>query len=174
MLNSLGLERGLVSLSPHSEKWHRLYKIERDRLLDAIGDPSLKVEHIGSTSICGIAAKPVLDMMIGTAEYAPELPFVKNLEDLGYEYKGENWIPERHYFGKGSPRTVHLNVVRHGGEFWLKHIAFRDLLKMSREAALEYERLKLSLADQFPNDRDAYTNGKAEFIAKILKQAGHK
>jgi len=172
---SLGLERGTVTLSPHREEWHQLFIDERDRILEAmIGDPSLKVEHIGSTSICGIPAKPILDIMVATATFEPELPFVSALEAVGYEYKGENGVPERHFFGKGVPRTVHLNVVRYGGQFWRSHKAFRDYLKNNRDAACEYEQLKLSLADRFPNDREAYTNGKLAFVEGILKKAGCK
>jgi GrpB-like predicted nucleotidyltransferase (UPF0157 family) len=167
----LGLTRGVVELLPHREEWHRLFADERDRLLDGIGGPSLPIEHIGSTAICGIAAKPILDIIIGTPEFLPEIPFVTDLEAIGYEYKGENGISERHYFGKGEPRTVHLNVVRFGGQFWLSHLAFRDHLKNNRDAALEYERIKLSLAERFPNDREAYTKGKEEFVRSIIAHA---
>ena len=170
----LGLTRGTVALSPHREEWHRLFADERRRILNAIGDRRLPVEHIGSTAICGIAAKPILDIMVGTPEYAPELPFVKNLEAIGYEYKGENGVPERHFFGKGVPRMVHLNVVRYGGDFWLSHIAFRDYLKNNRDVSHEYEQIKLTLAKRFADDRESYTNGKLAFVEKILDAAGHK
>ena len=167
----IGLPRGTVTLVPHSEEWHQLFKEEASRIVDATGDPSLRVEHIGSTPICGISAKPVLDIMIGMPEFETELPFVASLEAIGYEYKGENGVPERHFFGKGTPRTVHLNVVRFGGSFWLSHLAFRDFLLNNQDAALEYERLKIHLATQFPNDREAYTNGKETFIKKIVARA---
>lgn len=170
----LGLTRGTVALSPHREEWHRLFADERRRILNAIGDRRLPVEHIGSTAICGIAAKPILDIMVGTPEYAPELPFVKDLEAIGYEYKGENGVPERHFFGKGVPRTVHLNIVRRGGNFWLSHLAFRDYLRNDREAAREYELVKLSLAERFSNDRESYTNGKLAFVARILNKTAYK
>jgi GrpB-like predicted nucleotidyltransferase (UPF0157 family) len=164
----IGLKRGRVELLPHNEEWHRLFADEKARILDAVGDGTLAIEHIGSTAVCGISAKPILDILIGMPDFDPELPFVNYLESIGYEYKGENGIPERHYFGKGEPRTVHLNVVRFAGEFWLKHIAFRDHLNQNPDAAREYEELKRLLAERFQNDREAYTTGKAEFIQKIL------
>jgi GrpB-like predicted nucleotidyltransferase (UPF0157 family) len=170
----LGLPRGRVLLVPHDEVWHQLFREEKERILDAANDRSLAVEHIGSTAVCGISAKPILDIMVGIPEFLPQLPFSEALGKLGYEFKGENGIPERHYFGKGEPRCVHLNVVRFGGEFWLSHIAFRDYLKQSRSAAREYEQLKLSLAEHFPNDRESYTNGKVEFIERILAVAYRK
>lgn len=170
----LGLKRGTVVLEPHREEWHQLFAAERDRILYAIGDHNLPVEHIGSTSICGIVAKPILDIMAGTPAYEPELPFVMELGNIGYEYKGENGVPERHFFGKGVPRTVHLNIVRYGGQFWQSHIAFRDYLKQNENAAREYARLKLSLSKQFPNDRESYTNGKLAFVERILADAEFK
>jgi GrpB-like predicted nucleotidyltransferase (UPF0157 family) len=170
----LGLKRGTVAISPHREEWHQLFSDERDRILDALRDPSLAVEHIGSTAICGIAAKPILDIMVGTPQFDAEFPFVNNLEAIGYEYKGENGVPERHFFGKGVPRTVHLNIVRYGGSFWLSHIAFRDHLRNNPDATLEYDQLKLSLANRFPNDRESYTNGKLAFVKRILVEAGRK
>jgi GrpB-like predicted nucleotidyltransferase (UPF0157 family) len=164
----LGLTRGEVLLLPHNEEWHRLVDAERTQLVDAAGGQILSVEHIGSTAVCGISAKPILDIMVGIPEFLPQLPFREALEKLGYEYKGENGIPERHYFGKGEPRSIHLNIVRFGGDFWLSHIAFCDYLKQNSDATREYERLKLSLAERFPNDRESYTNGKVKFIKKVL------
>jgi GrpB-like predicted nucleotidyltransferase (UPF0157 family) len=170
----LGLKRGSVTLSPHREEWHQLFADERERIVNAIGDPSLSVEHIGSTSICGISAKPILDIMVGTPEFEVKLPFVAKLEAIGYEYKGENGVPERHFFGKGTPRTIHLNVVRYEGQFWLSHVAFRNYLIQDCEAAVEYEQLKLELAERFANDRESYTNGKLAFVERILAKAEHK
>jgi len=167
----LGLIRGTVALVSHNEEWHRAFEHEKERLGRAIGDVSIPIEHIGSTAICGIAAKPILDIMIGTPEFEPKLQFRDNLESLGYEYKGENGIPQRHYFGKGIPRTVHLNVVRYAGEIWLSHIAFRDRLNQNPEIAREYERLKFDLAKRFGHDRESYTNGKTEFIQKVVAMA---
>ena len=169
----LGLARGTVSLYSHRERWHDLFNEERERILHVIENPSLPVEHIGSTSICGISAKPILDIMVGTPMFEQELTFVAGLEAIGYEYKGENGVPERHFFGKGVPRTVHLNIVRFGGDFWLSHIAFRDYLRNNADAAKEYEQLKLVLAEQFPNDRESYTNGKLAFVERVLIDTGY-
>jgi GrpB-like predicted nucleotidyltransferase (UPF0157 family) len=167
----IGLHRGTVHLEPHDEEWHRLFENERERLLASIRDHSLPVQHIGSTSICGIAAKPILDIMIATKEFEPVLPFVADLEAVGYEFKGENGVPDRHFFGKGIPRTVHLNVVPFNGTFWLSHLAFRDHLRQNPEAAREYEQLKIRLAAEHPTDRESYTNGKEEFVRSIIALA---
>jgi GrpB-like predicted nucleotidyltransferase (UPF0157 family) len=142
----LGLERSTVSLSPHHEKWHSLFAEESDRLVAAAPTDIIGIEHIGSTAVCRVSAKPILDIMLGIKRFEPELSFAPQIERLGYEYKGENGVPERHFFGKGVPRIVHLNVVEHGGEFWLSHLGFRDHLLHNKEAAQEYETLKKTLA----------------------------
>jgi GrpB-like predicted nucleotidyltransferase (UPF0157 family) len=170
----LGLARGTVRLLSHNEEWHRLFEEEKEQIIASVGDRTLRIEHIGSTSICGISAKPILDIMIGVPSFKPKLTFTNAIEFLDYEYKGENGVPERHFFGKGTPRTVHLNVVCFGGNFWLSHIAFRDYLRQNPGAAHEYEQLKRSLAERFAKDRESYTNGKLQFVEKILALAGRK
>lgn len=165
---SLGLERGTVRLAEHNEDWHRLFEEEEFRLSKAVNGAAFEIEHIGSTAICGISAKPILDIMIGVPTYTSELSFRPQIESLGYEYKGEDGVPERHFFGKGVPRTVHLNVVEKDGEFWSKHIAFREHLRNDRAAAVKYDLLKRSLAKRFASDRESYTNGKEEFVRQIL------
>jgi GrpB-like predicted nucleotidyltransferase (UPF0157 family) len=170
----LGLQRGIVAVVAHNEDWHRLFDEEATRLRSTIGIAAVSIEHIGSTAICGLAAKPILDIMVGTPTFETELRFVNELIAIGYEYKGENGVPERHFFGKGVPRTVHLNVVRFGGQFWLSHLAFRDYLRNNPDASKEYEQLKLSLAERFPNDRESYTKGKLAFVERILAKTGIK
>jgi len=165
---SLGLVRGTVRLLPHNEEWHRLFEEEAAGLRSTLGDSVAAIEHIGSTAICSISAKPLLDIMVGIKPFGAELSTVPAIEALGYEYKGENGVPNRHFFGKGVPRVVHLNVVEYGGEFWHSHIAFRDYLRQNSDAAAEYERLKQTLAARFADDRESYTNGKLEFVNRIL------
>jgi len=161
-----------VLIVDYDRAWPARFEEER-KALGRVLAPWLAgpIEHIGSTAICGLAAKPILDIMIGTPEFETELQFRENIESLGYEYKGENGIPQRHYFGKGNPRTVHLNIVRYGGEMWLSHIAFRDRLNQNPDIAREYERLKLHLAERFKKDRESYTNSKTEFIQKVVAVA---
>ncbi len=107
-------------------------------------------------------------MISQPAEYIGELSFRRRIERLGYEYKGENGVPERHFFGKGVPRIIHLNVVEFGGEFWLAHIAFRERLREDPAAAREYDQLKQSLVARFADDRESYTNGKEAFVKRVV------
>jgi GrpB-like predicted nucleotidyltransferase (UPF0157 family) len=167
----LGLVRGVVALSPHNEEWHRLFKEERSHILNSVGEHLLAVEHVGSTAICGISAKPIIDIAAAIARFEDGAKCVERLERLGYEYKGENGVPGRHYFSKGSPRTHHLHMVTMESVFWREHLIFRDHLKENPSVARAYDRLKQDLAARFPADRDAYTNGKEAFIRDLLQKA---
>jgi GrpB-like predicted nucleotidyltransferase (UPF0157 family) len=167
----LGLKRGTVQLSPHREEWHQVFEREKTTILDAIGEHVLEIEHVGSTAICGIVAKPILDIMVGIAKYEEGEKCVTGLKTLDYEYKGQNGVPERHYFGKGVPRTHHLHMVAVGSDFWIHHLLFRDYLTANRQVAEEYNDLKLDLAARFPDDREVYTNGKESFVQKVLQSA---
>jgi GrpB-like predicted nucleotidyltransferase (UPF0157 family) len=170
----LGLKRGTVILQPHDEKWHILFEDERSQILNAVGDYALKIEHVGSTAICGISAKPILDVMVALSKYDDGGKCIAGLEVLGYEYKGENGVPGRHFFGKGVPRTHHLHMVELKSDFWARHLAFRDFLNCDKSVALEYDRLKRNLAARFPNDRESYTNGKFAFVEKVLNNSGYR
>lgn len=168
---TLGLQRGTVTLCPHREEWHRLFDEEKSRILNAIGEYVITIEHVGSTAICGIAAKPILDIMAGIPMFKDGDKCISALNKLGYEYKGENGVPGRHFFGKGSPRTHHLHMVAADSVFWKHHLLFRDYLITNRQVAEEYNNLKLDLAARFPQDREAYTNGKESFVMRVLREA---
>ena len=168
----LGLEKGFVRLLPHDEHWHQLFDEEKARLQDVIGEFVLSIEHVGSTSVCGIAAKPILDMAVAIENQGNGEKCVAPLENIGYEYRGENGIAGRFYFNKGFPaRTHHLHILPADSEDLKNHLAFRDYLLQNPRAAQEYDRLKKDLAEKYPNDREAYLDGKAEFVQKILKAA---
>ena len=168
----LGLEKGAIKLSPHREEWHELFAAEAQRLTIAAGKHVLGVEHIGSTAICGIAAKPIIDIALAVQEIADVEQIIQPFENLGYVYRGENGIPNRRYFRKGSPlRTHHLHVVRIESDFWRNHLLFRDYLRANPQIAAQYENLKRELAQTHRENREAYTNGKTEFIENVLKAA---
>jgi GrpB-like predicted nucleotidyltransferase (UPF0157 family) len=167
----LGLKRGTVELAPHAEEWHRLFAQEEARLRDAVGEHVAAIEHVGSTAICGISAKPIIDIAVGVREIADAEKCVRPLEGMGYEYRGENGIPGRYYFIKGEPRTHHLHMVELGSEFWKSHLLFRDYLRRRPEVAKGYEAVKIELARKYPDDRGAYTDGKGVFIRSVLEAA---
>lgn len=168
----LGLRKGTVRLVPHAEVWHQLFAQEEARLRDALGGLAVSVEHVGSTAVCGLSAKPIIDIAVAVREIADAERCVAPLAGIGYEYRGENGIPGRHYFAKGEPRTHHLHMVELSSEFWRAHLLFRDYLRRHPEAAREYDALKRRLAIEHAHDRGAYTEGKAAFIEGVLEAAG--
>ncbi len=131
----------------------------------------LDVQHIGSTSIPGMPAKPILDIGVAVANFEEAVRCIPLMEQLGYSYKGENGIPRRHYFVKGEPRTHHLHMLEAASEEWKNHLLFRDYLRGNAEAARAYANLKRQLAASFAADREAYQTGKERFINAVLRQA---
>lgn len=159
-----------VRIVPYDPRWPRLFEEERARIESAIGEWMVEVEHIGSTAVPGLAAKPVIDIMVGVRGFEEDAPAcVEALEGIGYECRREAGVPGRIFFRKFAEdvRTYHLHLVPAGGSFWREHLLFRDYLRSHPGAAREYERLKRDLAARFGHDRDAYTEAKTEFIRRI-------
>lgn len=168
----LGLPQGIVKLMPHYELWHQLFAEEERRLLDAAGEHLVAIEHVGSTSICGLSAKPIIDIAAAVRRIADVEKCRAAIEGIGYQYRGEFGIPGRHYFVRGEPRTHHLHLVELRSDFWRSHLLFRDYLRQHSEVAEEYEKLKRKLAQEYKENRQAYTEGKATFIENVLRAAG--
>jgi len=168
----IGLERGIVRLAPYNAEWARLFEEERARLQAAVGDYVLDIQHVGSTSIPGMVAKPIIDIAIAVVSFEGALGCVGPMERIGYEYEGENGVPRRHLFVKRNPSTTyHVHISEPGSRNWENQVLFRDYLLAHPEVAEEYVALKMRLAEQFPSDREAYTDGKAPFIERILRLA---
>lgn len=168
---SLGLERGTVRVVPYDPAWAAAFAAERERILVVLGDLPAVVEHVGSTSVPGLAAKPILDIMVGRPPAGAPEPYVRALEGAGYVHRGANGIPGRDYFVRGDPRTHHLHMVALGGEFWTRNLAFRDHLRRSPESAAAYAALKHDLAARHADDRETYTEGKTAFIDGVVRTA---
>ncbi|MDQ3713584.1 MAG: GrpB family protein [Acidobacteriota bacterium] len=168
----LGLPKGIVKLEPYSKQWRQLFAEEATRIRAAIGEVVASIEHIGSTSIGGISAKPIIDVAVGVGKAADGERCVRPLENIGYEYRGEHGIAGRFYFVKGEPRSHHLHLVGVGSDFWRSHLLFRDYLRENQTIAEEYENLKKELAKRHAENREAYQHGKTVFIENVLKIAG--
>ena len=171
MQEPLGLERHTVRLKPYDEQWAELFETERLRLKTVLGD--LNIQHVGSTAVSGLQAKPILDIGVRVENFDAAFVSVEPLERLGYTFRGEQGILRRHYFVKGPEdnRTHHLHMLERTNPEWRKLLFFRDYLRGHLEPTAEYQRLKLRLAKQFPNDREAYTDGKHMFVQDILSRA---
>ena len=162
---------GPIQLFAYESGWQILFLEERDQLQASIGEYVLDIQHIGSTSIPGMTAKPILDIGIAITNFEEGVRCIQPMEKLGYTYKGENGIPRRHYFVKGAPRTHHVHMVELESEDWRSHLLFRDSLIKNPETARSYERLKRELAQQFVTERAAYQAGKNSFIKALLHKA---
>lgn len=155
----------------YDKNWPIQYEQEKDKILNVLGGTVENIQHIGSTSVPGLAAKPIIDIAIGLRQLPPSLAQISALEKLGYIYRGEAGIPGRHFFHKGSPISHHIHIVILGGEVWERHLLFRDFLRTHPEAAEQYEALKRDLAIQFRLNRERYTSSKAPLIEQLLANA---
>ena len=164
-----------VELVPHDQNWAQEFALERDRIVEALGSFEVGgalewIEHVGSTAISGIHAKPVLDIAAVVHPFPMSEQTREALRNLGYEYRGEAGIAGREFF-RTNPRTRHLHVFAFDSEAFFGHVFFRDYLRAYHEKALEYEHLKLELAARFQTDREAYTNGKDKLVAQLNREA---
>lgn len=164
-----------IRVVAYDSAWAAHYEVERERIEGALeeateGGVLYDLEHIGSTSVPGLAAKPCIDIMARVHPLPLPDARVEALVRLGYEYLGEHGLPGRHYFRKG-PHDVHLQVVSFDTEHWAQHLVFRDFLRAHPGSANRYERLKLELALRFAHDRAAYNEGKAPLIRELEREA---
>lgn len=169
----LGLEAGTVRLVPYSPRWGALFEAEVRRLapfLDAAG-VALRLEHTGSTSVPGLCAKPIIDILAGLAREEDRRQAIAALQAAGFTHRGEQEIPGRDFFRRGVPRQYHLHLAEAGGPFWRDHLDFRDWLRRNPGAAAAYGALKESLASRFPLDREGYIAGKTAFVMATLREA---
>jgi GrpB-like predicted nucleotidyltransferase (UPF0157 family) len=164
-----------VVLEPHSAEWVERYEHEHRALLAALPQAIIDVQHIGSTSVPGLAAKPTVDIMLGTHDWPWPETHDSSLANLGYRFykapaPNDLW---RVYLKawRTQQRGYHLHVVQHGRDHWRDHILFRDFLRAQPAQAKRYEALKLDLAERFASDRGAYQSGKAELIRELTRMA---
>jgi len=156
--------------------WPSLFEEEKARLLAVVGDHIEDIQHIGSTAVPGLGAKPIIDIQMSLRDLALVEKCVGPLESIGYEYLGEYGVPGRHFFHKPArkpfaERTHHLQIVEKGGEEWRKVLLLRDCLRAHPEVAQQYHLLKRALASQFGTDRVGYTEAKTAFVRSVLEKA---
>ena len=158
----------IIRLVNYDADWPRRFRLERLLLREALRHLPAGIEHIGSTAVPGMPAKPIVDIMVGFPEIQNPAPYLPALTAAGYLHRGENGLPGRQFFVQGKPRSHHLHLVVEGGPFWVEHLRFRNLLRSNTEVAAEYATLKHSLAEASAADRRAYTEGKTSFVRRVL------
>ena len=169
---ALGLPSGVVVVVPYDPAWPALFAAEAARIRSALGAAlPAAIEHVGSTAVPGLAAKPVLDLLVGYPPGAPVAPYVAALVRAGYVHRGEQGIPGREFFRLGAVRTHHVHMAVQDGAFWREHLAFRDALRAEPARRDAYAALKRELARRFPHDRERYTDGKTAFVREVVARA---
>lgn len=170
----IGLKRGTVLLMPHDREWDAFAAEIISRLKEILGKTAVDIQHVGSTSVRQIKAKPIIDIAVAVKDTAHIKRFIPILERNGF-VKKDVGRPSEVFFSCGDftqdIRTCHVHVVNYKSTHWYEYILFRDYLSDHIYEAREYEALKVELAEKYPNDRESYTEGKAEKIKKILRKA---
>lgn len=166
-----GLKRGTVELLPHDPEWDSIAMNTAAELEDILGSVAVSVQHVGSTSIKTICAKPIIDIAVAVRNFSDILQKLPELEARGYIRRNIGNVGEI-FLSCGDDtadtRTHHIHVVLLDSRQWRDYIFFRDYMNAHHDAAAEYERLKLELMEKYKNNRLRYTDGKAEFIDSIL------
>jgi GrpB-like predicted nucleotidyltransferase (UPF0157 family) len=171
---NIGLQRGLVRLAPYDASWKHAFETERDELRRLLGDLVQQIEHVGSTSVPGLSAKPIIDIALGIDSVTDVDGAVRTLVAAGYVDRGRQG--ERHLVAKGPEqrRTHYIHLVEQHASEWRQMLLFRDYLISNSDRARTYEALKEGLAARFPTDRNAYANAKDAFIEETLALASGK
>lgn len=169
----VGLERGTVELVPYRPEWADRYEAEIERLEAIAGDRLLDFEHVGSTAVEGLSAKPIIDLLAVVADLDDVADLLAVLEAHGYEHRPNDDVDGRVFLAKGpkTDRTHYLSLVEREGEVYREQVAFRDYLREHPDVAAEYGRLKRELAAEYPDDRANYTAAKSEFVERVLRRA---
>lgn len=161
----------LVDYDPH---WPERFEYERNRIMRALGEHAVAIEHIGSTAVPGLGAKPIIDIMVALPSLANELPAcVEPLRRIGYEYVPRPDFKDSAFFCHGvwGPSSRHLHLTEYGSAFWHEKLIFRDFLRLHSDTAAEYYDLKRSLATRFAANRTAYTDAKGSYIQSVVNRA---
>jgi GrpB-like predicted nucleotidyltransferase (UPF0157 family) len=168
----LGLTYGQVRLVDSDPGWPAAFERLAAELGGALGERAVAVEHVGSTAVPGLVAKPILDLAVGLAPTSDPDHVIPAIERLGYQFRGDKgdtgglllFVLE----DRPAHRVGHVHVVPYGSEKWRQCLAFRDRLRIDPDARASYAEVKRRLGERFASDRQVYTAGKAAFVAGLL------
>jgi GrpB-like predicted nucleotidyltransferase (UPF0157 family) len=162
-----------VIVLPHDPAWSAAFQIEASALRDLWRGEVVRIHHIGSTAIPGICAKPIIDILVEVRDIARIEAFDEGMIRRGYVPEGENGIPGRRFYTRGSKeaRTHHVHVYQVGSAEIERHIVFRDFMIAHPQVASAYGRIKAQLAERFPEDIDSYVEGKDAFVKEMERRA---
>lgn len=165
----------IITVLPYNPEWPHLFQNEKNLLKNVLGEQAITIEHIGSTSVVGFSAKPIIDILIEVKNLHAVDALNEALALVGYKAKGENGIEGRRYFQKGGlERTHHLHIFEPEHEHAYHHRVFRDLLRSDPDIAEQYSEIKLNAVKQCDNNMQTYMALKNDFIETQLVRAKHK
>jgi len=167
---------GPIIVTDYNPAWPAMFEQERAKLDTALGSVVVTIEHVGSTAVPGLAAKPIIDLLVGVRSLEEaQSRCIEVLQPLGYTYMPEyqSWLPDELFFRKGvpGPWTHHVHVMQPSNPGWERRLLFRDYLRAHPDAADAYMNLKRRLAATFKDDIVAYRNGKDAFVQQALAKA---
>ena len=171
-MSKIGLKRGTVKLVPHDPEWDKIFRAEKVKLLEVLGEMAVDIQHVGSTAIPTIPAKPIIDIAVLVKSLDETKMCTEKIEAVGYQKKQEN-RPERLFFTKGPEenRIVYLHVGDESTDYIKDMILFRDYLIQNPAEAQRYSNLKKELAEKFADNREPYTAAKGKLIQEVLRKA---
>jgi len=160
-----------IHLSEPQDQWPQLFEQERQRLVAGLAERVDAIEHIGSTAVPGLIAKPIVDILVGMRSYPPSDTTLSVLVALGYELLGEAGVPNRTYLRRRSDANFNLHVVEVGSSHWRANLALRRLLRASPSARTRYSEAKRQAVASGANMLLTYSDAKASVIAELLAEA---
>jgi GrpB-like predicted nucleotidyltransferase (UPF0157 family) len=175
-----------VAVVPYDPAWPATFEALREVYVAALGGIAAAVEHVGSTSVPNLAAKPIIDIDVVIPSIVDVAEAVRRLGVLGYRHQGDLGVPGREAFTRDGARDVprsgrgrlwpdhHLYLCAAGSRELRRHLEFRDALRADPIAAASYGALKIALAAKFRDDRERYTDGKTDFIEGILERTSRQ
>ena len=173
LANSMGTDpRDVIEIVDYDPEWPNMYDKEQAILMKAFSQLHPHIEHIGSTAVPGLCAKPIIDIMVGLPALEGVVRYYPLVRPLGYVHVEQEDEGSRVFFRKGMPRTHHLHVVAFGSEEWHSHLSFRELLRDDPDLRGRYADLKRRSAKMHREDREAYVRSKQGFIQDAVGRAG--
>jgi len=168
-----GRTPGTITVIDYDPRWPTQFNEMRSIISQAVGDSAIAIEHVGSTAVPGLAAKPIIDIDVVVASPATVSVAIERLAVIGYEHQGNLGMEDREAF-KNPPGSLrhHLYVCLQAGTALQNHLSLRYYLRSNPDAAAKYGQLKTQLAIRFPTDIDKYIDGKTDFILEVLRKRG--
>jgi putative glutamine amidotransferase len=161
------------AIEPSDPSWPKRFEREAERLRGALGDLAVRIDHVGSTAVPGLAAKPIVDIQVSVSSVVPRTDYLEPIRALGYRWAIDPWPGDHEFFSRdeSGDRAYHVHVCAAGSRWERRHLAFRDWLRSHPDDAAAYEQLKRELAERHPRDTHGYTDSKTEFIREIESRA---